>query len=485
MLVERVPKLLLEVGEALLDGAVVILHFVPVLVDRPLVRRQVRGELVVLVLGVTSNLLQVPHALGERGVRAAQRGDVLRVLVVPSLQVLQCPLVPVGRVANLLLEEGHALRQRDVLLVGGLQVLVAPLELRDQLGVLVRGVPQGLLDVGEALWDARVIVLVRVEILEVLVVRPLHVLDHPGVLVGRVSETLFQVRDPLLESRVVLVAILHACDLPSMLVVVALEFCQHPQVLVGAVPDLLLEEGDPLRHGGVELVLLPHVADVLVVHLPHLGEVPHVLLVLVCGIADGLLQEAHALLHVGVVSRPPDVGLVVALQFLQVLGVLLQRVAYVLLQERDAVGQRRVAPRVTVVGRAHGLLELGHRLPQERDVAAEYRHLLLAEGHLRDEMLRLHVLDLLDVRAARHAHGERGSRAGLSLRVAGLSLGAPRLEGGELRPANDAIAVGVDLVEGECRPRHCWRPLKNHPPLPLAGRNRVAQKCWAVEPKRA
>mmetsp|Transcript_10077 Transcript_10077/g.31284 ORF Transcript_10077/g.31284 Transcript_10077/m.31284 type:complete len:356 (+) Transcript_10077:899-1966(+) len=144
------------------------------------------------------------QVLGELAVRRA----VLRVGVLERLQLLR---VPVGAVAQQLLQVVQALRERGVrrevrlqglqvlrLLAGGRGVLgVGVLQGLHLLVVHVRGVAQELLEVVEALGHGGVVREAR-QVLGVLVVGALQGLQLPRVLLGAVVEQALQVAEALI-----------------------------------------------------------------------------------------------------------------------------------------------------------------------------------------------------------------------------------------------------------------------------------------------
>mmetsp|Transcript_120798 Transcript_120798/g.327798 ORF Transcript_120798/g.327798 Transcript_120798/m.327798 type:complete len:502 (+) Transcript_120798:1067-2572(+) len=457
VLVERIAHLLLQISKALLNRPVASLGVAHVLRVRALelpvglhLGRQPR----VLVGRIADLLLQEGHPLRDGGMLLVLLVQILVLLV----QLLQHLAMLVGGLPELLLQEAHALRQRGVvLLVRRPEAVVAPLEVGQRPGVPVRGVPELLLDEGDPLRQGCVDRPVVLHVLHMPVVSPLHVGQSLLVLIGRIPNDFFYVLNPLFERCVMTVCALHGRELLSVLVVGPLELCKHPGVLVGGVAKLLLEERDALGDAGVMgrvgILQLAELPGVPVVGPAQIGAHPFVLL---CRVPERLLHERHALLHARVV--PPDVAhvrRVGTLQLLQRLHVLLEGVAHVPLQVGDAVDELRATF-------AHGreadeLLQLSDGLLQPVHVPAEDRNLLFVEAHLCRVVLGLHHLDRLDVGGAAahardgHRRGGEAARAGAARRRAHPTSPPSR---GVLGPGDDAVPVGVQLVEEAGEVRH-------------------------------
>mmetsp|Transcript_62627 Transcript_62627/g.141283 ORF Transcript_62627/g.141283 Transcript_62627/m.141283 type:complete len:412 (+) Transcript_62627:281-1516(+) len=313
----------------------------------PLVRRGHAER--VLVRSLLDDALQAADAILDRGVpRRLARLEGLQLLgvslivgimlVMGSPKLQQIPhvcglcslelLVLVRRVAHRLLEERDALGQGGVMRMGLLDVLqllevlhVLILKRLQLLGVLVRRVAKGLLQVADALVNRCVAVIDICHVLGMPVVRVLQRLQFPVVLVRRVAELLLNVAHTLWQRRMVGMSYFQARQILSMPGMGVLQGLELFGVLVQRVPEQFLAVVHAFLQGGMarrEHAKLPDVLrEVARVLLVGRRECRQLLCVLVAGVAEGLLQVVEALAQGGVMRlrRLED------LQILRVLAV--------------------------------------------------------------------------------------------------------------------------------------------------------------------
>mmetsp|Transcript_4345 Transcript_4345/g.12545 ORF Transcript_4345/g.12545 Transcript_4345/m.12545 type:complete len:360 (+) Transcript_4345:271-1350(+) len=328
MSVGGLPQGFLQEGDALPEGGAARL-------DLGEVRRVLPGRLRVLRMGglqgskllgmlvrrVTDQCLHVVHALVHRRVVLVQRLQLLQVL--PVLPVRRCQLgvrlvdrldllpVLVRRVPNSLLQVVDALLYGGVVLarraqaVDGLHVLA--LQILDRLKLapmLVCGVAQQLLQIVQPALDVCVALRQGLGSMHVLLVRRLQGLELCCVLLGRIAELALYVGHALGKRHLGDAGLGHLRQVRLMLVLRRLQRLHVCGVLVGAVAKDLFQVRHALLDAGVNLCMDLHLLRVpgrcLGVHRVRRLQGLDLLFVFVGGVPQQLLNVGEALAHVRV-----------------------------------------------------------------------------------------------------------------------------------------------------------------------------------------
>mmetsp|Transcript_4344 Transcript_4344/g.12537 ORF Transcript_4344/g.12537 Transcript_4344/m.12537 type:complete len:321 (+) Transcript_4344:1300-2262(+) len=219
VLVRRVPNSLLQVVDALLYGGVVLARRAQAVDGLHVLALQILDRLKLapmLVCGVAQQLLQIVQPALDVCVALRQGLGSMHVLLVRRLQGLELCCVLLGRIAELALYVGHALGKRHLGDAGlghlrqvRLMLVLRRLQRLHVCGVLVGAVAKDLFQVRHALLDAGVNLCMDLHLLRVPGrclgvhrVRRLQGLDLLFVFVGGVPQQLLNVGEALAHVRV-------------------------------------------------------------------------------------------------------------------------------------------------------------------------------------------------------------------------------------------------------------------------------------------